>query len=129
LSIYDGERGLETMTRRTVAMLPADCCAPVGAARLPKGQAETLAQLFKALADPTRVRMVNLLANSGDPVCVCDFEEATGLSQGTVSHHLKRLLQAGLVEREQRGTWAYYSLRRGALAGLASVFELEGATA
>jgi ArsR family transcriptional regulator len=64
---------------------------------------------------------VNLLANAADPVCVCDFMPRLGLSQGTVSFHLKKLLDVGLLEREQRGTWAYYSLNREGLERLADV--------
>ena len=88
-----------------------------------------LNHIFRALADPSRVRIVNLLATSADPICVCNFTEPLGLSQGTVSFHLKKLVAAGLLEREQRGTWAYYSLRRDLLPRLAGVFELEGANA
>jgi ArsR family transcriptional regulator, arsenate/arsenite/antimonite-responsive transcriptional repressor len=102
------------------------CCAPLGAPRLSDDQAEATARLFKALADPHRVKIVNLLATSPDPVCVCDFTGPLGLSQPTVSHHLKKLVQAGLLEREQRGTWAYYSLNRDALGRLAAVTDLQG---
>ena len=102
------------------------CCAPLGAASLSDDEVEATARLFKALADPHRVRIVNLLATSPDPVCVCDFTGPLGLSQPTVSHHLKKLLAAGLVEREQRGTWAYYRLDRDALGRLAAVADLQG---
>lgn len=80
------------------------------------------AALFKALADPGRVRIVNLLANSEQAVCVCDLTQALGLSQPTVSFHLKKLTQAGLLTREQKGIWAYYSLDRTALARLSEMF-------
>ncbi len=86
------------------------------------------AGLFKALGDPNRVRIVNLLATSAGPVCVCDVTPLLGLAQPTVSFHLKKLLMAGLVEREQRGKWAYYSIRPGALGELAAVLLKEGAT-
>jgi ArsR family transcriptional regulator, arsenate/arsenite/antimonite-responsive transcriptional repressor len=105
----------------------AVCCAPLGAPGLSDDQAEATARLFKALADPHRVRIINLLATSPDPVCVCEFTEPLGLSQPTVSHHLKKLVQAGLLEREQRGTWAYYSLNRGALDRIAGAVDLQGA--
>ena len=85
-----------------------------------------LAAIFKALADPHRVRIVNLLANASEPVCVCEFMPQLGLSQGTVSFHLKKLLDVGLLEREQRGTWAYYSLRRDGLDRLADAFAEHG---
>jgi ArsR family transcriptional regulator len=108
------------------ATTAAACCAPLGAPSLSNDQAEATAQLFKALADPHRVKIVNLLATSPDPVCVCEFTEPLGLSQPTVSHHLKKLMDAGLLDREQRGTWAYYSLRLDALGGLAAALDLQG---
>jgi ArsR family transcriptional regulator len=106
----------------------AACCMPLGAPSLTDDQAQATAQLFKALADPHRVRILNLLATSPDPVCVCEFTEPLGLSQPTVSHHLKKLVQAGLLEREQRGTWAYYSLNHDALGRLAAIADLQGAS-
>jgi ArsR family transcriptional regulator len=108
--------------RATVA-----CCTPLGSASLSDAEAETTARLFKALADPHRVKIINLLATSPEPVCVCEFTGPLQLSQPTVSHHLKKLVQAGLLEREQRGTWAYYSLRPDALGGLAAALDLQGA--
>ena len=98
---------------------PEVCCTPVARGSVTPEQAEGLANTFKALADPHRVRIVNLLANSLDPVCVCDFMPQLGLAQGTVSFHLKKLLSAGLLRRERRGTWAYYSLNREGLDRLA----------
>jgi ArsR family transcriptional regulator len=86
------------------------CCRPLGAARLAAGQAEATAAVFRALGDPARVKIVNLLARSEQPVCACEFIPALGLAQATVSHHLKKLTDAGLLEREQRGKWAYFSL-------------------
>jgi len=83
--------------------------------------------LFKALGDPARVKIVNLLARSEEPVCACEFEPALGLAQPTVSHHLRKLTEAGLLEREQRGKWAYFSLRREAVEKLAAVADLKGA--
>ena len=110
----------------TVTADPVACCSPVLAPEISNEQAEALATVFKALADPHRVRIVNLLANTRDPVCVCEFMPQLGLSQGTVSFHLKKLLDAGLLDREQRGTWAYYSLHREALVRLSEVFDTEG---
>ena len=107
---------------------PAACCAPIGTPSLSDDQAQATARLFKALADPHRVKIVNLLATSPEPVCVCEFTGPLGLSQPTVSHHLKKLVQAELLEREQRGTWAYYSLRPDALSGLAAALDLQGAS-
>src|SRR5205823_11600322 len=105
---------------------PIVCCAPVAAPDITSDQAQMLAAIFRALADPHRVRIVNLLANATDPVCVCDFMPQLGLAQGTVSFHLKKLLAVGLLEREQRGTWAYYSLDSDALSRLAHVFAAQG---
>jgi ArsR family transcriptional regulator, arsenate/arsenite/antimonite-responsive transcriptional repressor len=87
-----------------------ECCRPLGAPTLSDEEAEVTASLFRVLADPARVKIVNLLARSGEPVCACEFEPALRLSQPTVSHHLKRLTEAGLLEREQRGKWVYFSL-------------------
>jgi ArsR family transcriptional regulator, arsenate/arsenite/antimonite-responsive transcriptional repressor len=107
----------------------AACCAPLDAPSLSEADARATAALFKALADPHRVKIVNLLATSPEAVCVCEFTGPLGLSQPTVSHHLKKLVQAGLLDREQRGTWAYYSLNRDALGRLAAVADLQGGTA
>ena len=104
-----------------------ECCAPLAAEMVDQEQAEATAELFKALADPARVRIVNALAQSDEPVCACEFEPALGLAQSTVSHHLKKLTDAGLLEREQRGKWAYFSLRPEAVERLALVADLEGA--
>jgi len=108
---------------------PVACCTPVVSPDISSDQAQTLAAIFKALADQHRVRIVNLLANAPEPVCVCDFMPQLGLAQGTVSFHLKMLLAVGLLEREQRGTWAYYSLKRDALNRLADVFTMKEAVA
>jgi ArsR family transcriptional regulator, arsenate/arsenite/antimonite-responsive transcriptional repressor len=118
------------MTTTAASPVPdvAACCAPLGTSGLSDTQAAATARVFKALADPHRVKIVNLLATSPEPVCVCEFTEPLGLSQPTVSHHLKKLVQAGLLEREQRGTWAYYRLRRDALGGLAAALDLQGGT-
>jgi ArsR family transcriptional regulator, arsenate/arsenite/antimonite-responsive transcriptional repressor len=118
---------MPTATTTTALPLASACCAPLGAPGLSDDQAQATARLFKALADPARVKIVNLLATSPEPVCVCELTEPLGLRQPTVSHHLKKLLDAGLLDREQRGTWAYYSLRRDALGGLAAALDLQGA--
>lgn len=107
---------------------PVACCAPLGAPVLSDEEAAATAELFKALADPARVRIVNVLATSGEPVCVCNLVEPLGLSQPTVSHHIRKLLDAGLVEREQRGKWAYFSLKADAVEKLAAVADLKGAS-
>ena len=103
-----------------------DCCAPLAALELSDEEAVATAELFKALADPARVRIVNLLATSGEPVCICNLIEPLALSQPTVSHHMRKLSEAGLVEREQRGKWAYFSLKRDAVETLAAVADLKG---
>ena len=102
------------------------CCGPLAAPRLSAEEAEGTAELFKALGDPARVRIVNLIATAGEPVCACVFNESLDLAQPTVSHHLKKLTDAGLLEREQRGKWAYFSLRRDAVEVLAAVADLKG---
>lgn len=105
---------------------PLTCCAPLASPDLDEGEAAATAALFKALGDQARVRIVNVLARSGEPVCACEFEPALGLSQPTVSHHLKKLTEAGLLDREQRGKWAYFSLKRTAVEKLAAVADLKG---
>jgi ArsR family transcriptional regulator len=105
---------------------PIACCVPLASPMLGNEEAQATAELFKALADPARVRIVNALATSTEPVCACEFEPALGLSQPTVSHHLKKLTDAGLLEREQRGKWAYFSLKRDAVEKLAAVADLKG---
>jgi ArsR family transcriptional regulator, arsenate/arsenite/antimonite-responsive transcriptional repressor len=109
---------------RELPVARVESCAPMVDPNVTAQQANTLAAIFKALADPTRVQIVNLLANAAAPVCVCDLTPRLGLSQGTVSFHLKKLLDIGFVEREQRGTWAYYSLNREGLERLAEVFTI-----
>ena len=105
--------------------LPIVCCRPLDAPTLSDDEADAAATLFKALADPARVKIVNVLARSGEPVCACEFEPALGLSQGTVSHHLKRLTDAGLLDREQRGRWAFFSLSEAALERLSVLVEFK----
>ena len=105
---------------------PVDCCVPLRAAELSADEAAATAALFKALADPHRVRIVNLLAAAGQELCVCDLVEPLGIAQPTVSHHLRKLVDAGLLTREQRGTWAYYALDRDAMRRLADVATLPG---
>lgn len=104
----------------TVKDAPA-CCTPLAAPTLSNEDTVDIARLCRALADPNRVRIVNLLAVNPQPVCVCDLTEPLGVSQPTVSHHLRTLLEAGLVHRERRGTWSYYSLDDQALRRLADV--------
>jgi ArsR family transcriptional regulator, arsenate/arsenite/antimonite-responsive transcriptional repressor len=110
----------------TTALEPVACCAPLSQRTLSEQEADATADLFKALADPARVRIVNLIATAGGAVCACDFNDALGLAQPTVSHHLKKLSDAGLLEREQRGKWAYFSLKRDAVEKLAAVADMKG---
>ncbi|WP_265521740.1 ArsR/SmtB family transcription factor [Oerskovia flava] len=92
------------------------CCAPLVREATDEASARDLARTFKALGDATRVRLLSIVAaHDGGEACVCDLTEPVGLSQPTVSHHLKILVDAGLLTREQRGRWAYYSLVPGAL--------------
>lgn len=87
----------------------AACCSPVTGGILTAEEAERIARTFKALGDPTRIRLLSLIAASeGGEACICDLTAPVGLSQPTVSHHMKLLLDAGLATREQRGRWAYY---------------------
>jgi len=104
--------------------LPIVCCAPLSSPVLSDEEAEATAALFRALADPARVRILNLLATSDEPVCVCNLIEPLELSQPTVSHHLKKLTDAGLLDREQRGKWAYFSLNEEAMTRLAGLADL-----
>ena len=107
--------------------LPVACCSPLAAPKLSDDQATATATLFKALSDPHRVRIVNLLSTSDEAVCVCDITAHLGLSQSTVSFHLKKLVSSGLLTREQRGTWAYYSIDPKALDTLTDVVRPKGA--
>ena len=110
-----------------MSSLPIDCCAPLAATALSQEEAEATAELFKVLSDPARVRIVNLLAAAREPVCACNLNEPVGLAQPTVSHHLKKLVDSGLLEREQRGRWAYFSLRAEAVEKLAAVADMKAA--
>ena len=95
------------------------CCSPVTGGVLDTDAAERLARMFKALGDPTRVRLLSLIAAHADgEACICDLTVPVGLSQGTVSHHMKILSEAGLVSRDQRGKWAYYRVVESTLTDL-----------
>lgn len=98
------------------------CCAPLSREPLGAEDAAVLARTLKAIADPARLRLLSLVAaHEGGEACVCDLVEPLGLSQPTVSHHLKVLVDAGLLTRDKRGVWAYYALVPGALDALAGV--------
>ena len=102
-----------TMVEATVA---GACCPPVGTPTLTEVQAEEWAGWFKALADPTRVRILNLLANSPEAVCVCDITDHFDLGQPTISHHLKILRETRFVTAERRGTFMFYAMNRACIA-------------
>lgn len=98
-----------------------ECCAPLAAPVLNEDEAAATAALFAALGNPARVRIVNLLAGSDVPVCVCNLIEPLGLAQATVSQHLQRLVDAGLLTREERGKWSYFSLNPEAFERVAAL--------
>ena len=98
------------------------CCSPLTREPLSADQAEQVAPLLKALADPVRLRLMSLVAShDGGEACVCDLNDAFELSQPTISHHLKVLHEVGLLDRTKRGVWVYYAVRREALAGVAAL--------
>ena len=110
------------MIPRVSALPLVQCCAPLAEPKLSDAEARELERVFKALADRHRVKILNrLLSADGEAVCACDFEEMLGLKQPTVSYHLKQLLDAGVVEREKRGSYAYYSLAAGSLEHICSL--------
>ena len=105
-----------------------ECCTPVLEAPLSEPEAEALASMLKVLADPARLQLVSVIAAQPDSeACVCNLTDPVGLSQPTVSQHLRLLHEAGVLDREQRGRWVYYSIRQGALDRVASVFSTGGA--
>ena len=114
---------MQALSSSTVRELPlAECCTPLAGTTLTVDEAIELERLFKALADRSRLRILNcLLEAGGEPVCVCEFQPLLGVAQPTVSHHLKQLVEAGLLEREKRGTYAYYRLKPGALERVRTV--------
>ena len=101
--------------------IDVSCCAPAGRAVPGGDEADRLAGLLKAVADPARLRLLSLVAGAADgEACICDLTTPVGLSQPTVSHHMKILVEAGLLTRDQRGKWAHYRLVDGALEQLSS---------
>jgi len=125
------------MSKQELVVLGQDtaggCCAGLAAAPLDDERAAELAKVFKALGDPVRLRLLSMIASrEGGEVCVCEMTPAFELSQPTISHHLKLLRQAGLIDCERRGTWVYYWLLPGALNQLAAFLgtpQTSGATA
>jgi ArsR family transcriptional regulator len=111
----------QTLTLTDVSAAAADCTTPLARAPLGAADADALSRSLKALADPARLKLVSIVAASADrEACVCDLTEPLDLSQPTVSHHLKVLVDAGILERDKRGTWAYYRVVDGALDGIAA---------
>jgi ArsR family transcriptional regulator len=102
------------------------CCPPLVSAPLDPARADELASLLKALADPIRLRLVSIIAASpSGEACACDLPDLLGRSQPTISHHLSQLVMAGIIDREQRGKWAWFRLRPERLAALCSVLAPE----
>jgi ArsR family transcriptional regulator len=98
------------------------CCPPLAESRIPAETAAALAPAFKALGDPVRLQLMSMIASApGGEACVCDLTPAFDLSGPTISHHLKTLREAGLVDAERRGTWVYYRARQGTMRGLAAL--------
>jgi len=103
-----------------MATVETACCSPVTSGILTHAEADQLARTLKALADTTRLRLLSMVAaHENGEACVCELIDPVGLSQGTVSHHMKILVKAGFLTREQRGKWAYYAVVPEALASLA----------
>jgi ArsR family transcriptional regulator len=101
-----------------------NCCTPLAGTSLSDAEAAELERLFKVLADRNRVKILNILLRAGgEPVCVCEFTDALDLAQPTVSYHLKLLREAGLLDRERRGTFAYFRIRQDAMERLHSLVE------
>ena len=108
----------------SLPVLDGFCCTPLARDPLGASEASILAASFKALGDPVRLRLLSLvLAHDGGEACVCDLTVAFDLSQPTISHHLKVLLDARLLTREKRGVWAFYRVRQEALSMLAGVLD------
>ncbi len=100
------------------------CCSPLTADPITAEQAERVSPLLKALADPVRLRLLSLVASHADgEACVCDLNDAFDLTQATISHHLKVLHSAGVLDRDKRGVWVYYAIRPAALAAVANLFD------
>jgi ArsR family transcriptional regulator len=118
------------MTQTLELVAPPDalaCCSPLAREPLSAAAASELAGVLKAIADPTRLRLLSMIqAHEDGESCVCDLTEPVGLTQPTVSHHLRVLLEAGLVTKTKRGTWAYYKAVPERLAALAAIISADG---
>ena len=114
--------GCQYVDMQLIELIDQECCPQMLTAPLDAVEAEALAATLKVIADPARLRLLSLLATAEQSeACVCNLTSPLGLGQPTVSHHLKVLTEAGLLEREQRGRWAYYSLREDAVRRLGHV--------
>lgn len=112
--------------RPELPLLADECCTTLLREPLTASQAADLARILKALADPARLRLVSMVAAHDDgEACVCDLTDPLGLTQPTISHHLKILVDAGIFTRDKRGKWAYYALVPGALDALSAVLSAE----
>ena len=100
--------------------------ASIASPLLSDSEVHATAALFRALGDPARVRILNLLATRGEPVCLCNLVEPLGLAQATVSHHLRKLVEAGLLTREERGKWSFFAIEPQACSRLATLVDFEG---
>jgi len=113
---------ISIQARVGLPVLADECCSTLLRDPITASQAADLARILKALADPTRLRLVSMVAaHQGGEACVCDLTDPLGLTQPTISHHLKILLDAGILTRDKRGKWSYYALVPAALEALASV--------
>ncbi len=118
------------MSRTPLPLVDVVCCVPLVHQPLTAAAATDLARTLKAIADPARLRLLSMIAaNEGGEACVCDLTEPLGLTQPTVSHHLKVLVDAGLLTRDKRGVWAYFTLVPHALDSLADVLSSRGMAA
>jgi ArsR family transcriptional regulator, arsenate/arsenite/antimonite-responsive transcriptional repressor len=108
--------------KREPPPLASECCTPLLREPLTASQAADLARILKALAEPTRLRLVSMVAaHEGGEACVCDLTDPLGLTQPTISHHLRVLVEAGIFTRDKRGKWAYYALVPSAFQALSAV--------
>ena len=118
----EGVTAAASLQDRRVLPLADECCTPLLRQPITASQAADLARMFKALADPTRLRLVSMVAaHQGGEACVCELTEPLGLTQPTISHHLKILVDAGIFTRDKRGVWAYYALVPSAMDALSAV--------
>jgi ArsR family transcriptional regulator, arsenate/arsenite/antimonite-responsive transcriptional repressor len=119
--------GVASPARPSLPVLVEDCCTTLVREPISPGHAAELARILKALADPTRLRLVSMVAaHEGGEACVCDLTDPLRLTQPTISHHLKVLVDAGILTRDKRGKWAYYALVPSALDALSAILSTGG---